>query len=188
MSRMEKVESDLSYVLSIVDRTDGKGSPPAIYFLWAVISAIGFGLYDLRPDAVPLFWTIAGPVGGVVSFILGWQWSRRQGQTSARIGRYHALHWCAMMAAIFMLVPLRVTGLMDGEGLMRAILVVLALGYFIAGIYLVRGFLWIGVVMMAGHVALFFFDSFTWTAIGVLIAVSLAWAGIRELTRGSSAG
>ena len=49
-----------------------------------------------------------------------------------------------------------------------------------------RSFLWIGLVMTAGYVALFFFESFTWTAVGVLIAASLSWAGIRELVRGSS--
>ena len=186
MTRMEKVRSDLSYVRSIVDRRDTTCSPPAIYFLWAAICLVGFALYDHARHAVPFYWSIAGPAGGVLSFFLGWQWSRKRGQSSARIGRYHALHWTGMMAAVFLLVPLGVTGLMESEGLARAILIILALGYYTAGIYLVRSFLWIGLVMTAGYVALFFFDSFTWTAVGVLVAVSLVWAGIRELTGGSS--
>ena len=187
MTQMEKVESDLSYVRSIVDRSDCKGSPPAIYFLWAAITLVGFSLYDLKPELVSTFWPIAGPAGGILSFLLGWQFSRRQGQTSLKIGKYHALHWSAMMVAIFSLIPLHVTGLMEGEGLARAILVVLALGYFIAGIYLVRNFLWIGIVMMAGYGLTFLFDAYTWTLVALLIAVSLTWAGIRELTRGGSA-
>jgi hypothetical protein len=186
MTRMEKIQSDLSYVRSIVDRQETSCSPPAIYFLWAAITLVGFGLYDHGPGAVPLYWSIAGPVGGVLSFFLGWQWSRKRGQSSTRIARYHALHWVGMMVAVFLAVPLHSTGLMESEGLARAILIILALGYYTAGIYLVRSFLWIGLVMTGGYVALFFFDSFTWTAVGALVAVSLVWAGVRELLGGSS--
>lgn len=186
MTRMEKVESDLLYVRSALDRAEATDSPPSIYFLWAAVSLVGFALYDFRPALAPAYWSVAGPAGGVASFFLGWRWCRRAGVGSMRTARHHALHWSGMLAAIFLLVPLRLQGLLEDEGLARAILIVLTLGYFTAGIYLVRGFLWISLVMAAGYVALFFFESYTWTATGLLLAVSLGWAGARGVARDPS--
>lgn len=185
MSRIEGVESDLRYVRSVLERAEECDSPPAIYFLWAAISLVGFALYDFRPEWSQIYWPIMGPLGGVASFLLGWSWSRRVGQSSRRVARYHALHWLGMMAAVFLAVPLHVSGLMGEEALARVILLIITLGYFTAGIYLVRSYLWVGVVMAAGYFALFFFrfGGHSWTVIGLLIAISLTWAGWRGASR-----
>ena len=57
------------------------------------------------------------------------------------------------------------------------ILLVLAFGYFLAGVHLDRPLLWIGLLMTAGYVALFFIDRYAWTLIGVTVAIGLALSG-----------
>ncbi|MCP3981722.1 MAG: hypothetical protein GY716_20670 [bacterium] len=178
MAKLEQIGSDLSYVRSALDRAekDGSGSPPAILYLWAAIGLVGFTLFDFMPREAGIFWSIAGPAGGAISFALGWRWGRRLGQGSLRDARNHALHWGTLLVAIGLAVPLHVTGSIDAPVLGRIILLILAVSYFTAGIYLVPSFLWTGLVLGAGYVSLFFYDAYTWTVLGVLFAASLVWA------------
>ena len=155
--------------------------------LWAVISLIGFPLHEFRPDLAKVFWPVAGVLGGIASFLLGWRWGRTAGQGSMRIGRYHILHWSGMLIAIALIALLHGQGLMSREALPRIILVILALGWYTAGIYLVRGYLWIGVALGAAYLGLLYVPKFGWTGVGVVMAASLAWAALRGGRRGAQA-
>ena len=53
------------------------------------------------------------------------------------------LHWGAVLIA----VALRTRGAMPSETLQAVILLVLALGYFTAGLHLDRHLLWVGLLM-----------------------------------------
>lgn len=176
---MENVQQDLNYVRSVLDRAEESGGPPSIYWLWAIISLIGFPMYDFRPDLAPIFWPIAGTTGGVLSFVLGWRWGRASGQGSQRIAKYHALHWTGMMVAMGLCVLLVTRGILSGDALPEVILILLTFGWFSAGIYLVRDYLWIGVALGVSLICLLFFEWFGWTGVGLFLATSLAWAGWR---------
>ena len=62
-------------------------------------------------------------------------------------GLRHMLHWGGMVTAVFLAVLLPANGFMRWDGLGRAILLILALSYFQAGVHLDRALLWIGLLM-----------------------------------------
>ena len=59
------------------------------------------------------------------------------------------------------------------------VLVLMTFGWFSAGIYLVREYLWIGIALAVGLLGLLFIEGFGWTGVGLLFAGSLALAGWR---------
>lgn len=171
--RSARIEQDLGYVREVVSRSERGGTPRAIWYLWAAIGLVGFSLIDLRPEWVPLFWTIAAPAGFFLSVWLGWRHARRIGQDSRREGWAHLLHWGGMTVAIFLLVPLAARGGLSGEALAQAILLVVSLGYFLAGVHLERPLLWVGIALVIGYLGVVYVDGYAWTAVGVLIAIAL---------------
>jgi hypothetical protein len=148
--------------------------------VWAVIVAIGFSLMDFRPEAVPTYWVVAGPGGFLISTYLGWRHARRIGQASSADGRRHLLHWGAVLVATALAVFLGVGGALPSGTLHTVILLVLALGYFTAGLHLDRSFLWIGLLVGAGSIVVTFVSAYAWTGLGIALAVSLTIAGIRQ--------
>jgi hypothetical protein len=182
MRARDKLRTDFEYVRSVVDEAEYDSSPAAIYWLWAAISLVGFPLYDYDPRAGSLFWSFAGPLGGLASFLIGSAWSRRVGRGSARIARYHALHWAGLLVAIFLAVALASRRDLGSDVAAQMILLVLAFGYYVAGIYLVRRMLWIGLLLAACFIATLAFEQLGLTFVGVLLAASLAlstWRGGR---------
>jgi len=69
---------------------------------------------------------------------------------------------------------------MPSETFQGVILLVLALGYFSAGLHLDRRLLWVGVLMGAGCLVVTWTSLYASTVVGVTLAVALAVAGARE--------
>jgi len=175
----DQVKDDLHFVRAIVESADRDSSPTAVYFLWAVVGFVGFALVDFRDAWVPMYWSIAGPTGFLASAILGWRCARRTGQLTAAVGRRHMLHWGGMLAAIFLASLMPISGLLSQDALGPAILLILALGHFEAGVHLDRTFLWVGLMMGAGYVFVVFVAAYAWTVVGVVVATALLIAGLR---------
>lgn len=174
-----QLNDDLRYVRGAVERAERHAVPASLYFFWAVVGPIGFALVDFRPEWVPLYWIIAGPAGFVISAVLGWRHGRRLGQYSAGGGERHLLHWGGMLGAIALAVLMNVNGLISGQALGPAILLILALSYFEAGVHIDRTFLWLGLLMAAGYVFVIFTTAYAWTIVGLIVAVAFAAAGLR---------
>jgi hypothetical protein len=176
----DQLKDDLRFVRAIVEGTQRDASPAAVYFLWAVVGLVGFALVDFRETWVPVYWSVAGPAGFLASAILGWRSARRAGQVTAAARRRHVLHWGGMLAAIFLAVLMPISGLLPRDALGPAILLILALGHFEAGVHLDRTFLWVGVLMGAGYVVVVFVGAYAWTVVGLVVGTALAIAGLRE--------
>lgn len=174
-----QMNDDLRYVRDTVERAERHATPAAIYFFWAAVGPVGFALVDFRPQWVPAYWSVAGPAGFVVSAVLGWRHARRMGQYSAGGGERHLLHWGGMLGAIALAVLMNINGLISQEALGPAILLILALGYFQAGVHIDRTFLWLGLLMAAGYVFVIFATAYAWTVVGLILAVAFAAAGLR---------
>ncbi|MGH9253098.1 MAG: hypothetical protein ACRD3C_00855 [Vicinamibacterales bacterium] len=179
MDQLEQLQGDLHFVRAAVETADRDGSPAMIYFLWAVVILCGFALVDFRQTWVPWYWSIAGPAGFLASAYVGWRHARRTGQMAASPGSRYLLHWGGMLAAIFLAVLMPMSGLLQWDGLGPAILLILALGYFQAGVHLDRPFLWIGLLMGVGYVLVMFVSAYTWTVLGLVLAAGLTIAGLR---------
>jgi len=188
MPQQDKLGADIEYVRAIVDEAEAFSSPAPIYWLWALISLVGFPLFDHDPRAGGVFWSIAGPLGGIASYLIGRAWSRRSGQRSRRIARYHALHWTGMLGAIFLAVMLAANRGMSDATLTRIILLILAFGYYTAGIYLDRRILWNGLLLAGCFVAMLVFTGLGWTFVGILLALSLVLSSLSGRRGGRGEG
>ncbi|MCU0253783.1 MAG: hypothetical protein MUE47_04505 [Acidobacteria bacterium] len=187
MNDLNRVTEDLSHVREALRRSEDRVGPPSVYLLWAAISFVGMSLFDHDPHVAGMFWAFAGPLGGILSGWLGWRWSRRLGQESSEEGRRHTLHWTAMMVAILATVPLATTGAIPHPVLGRVILLIIALSYFMAGIYLDRNELWLGLIVLGCYFGMFFVRQYAWTMTGAVLGLSLLYLAWREGRRGARA-
>ncbi|MFV2073484.1 MAG: hypothetical protein ACC742_12635 [Thermoanaerobaculales bacterium] len=178
MNEVDRLQSDLSYVRDAVQEVDKGGAPYGIYFLWAVIVLAGFALVDFAPRWLSLYWGIAGPAGGIFTGWISYRAARRAGEEDRREGIRHALHWTAMFVAIALIVVLAVLGKITWDGLSVTILVVIALGYFLAGVHLERPLMWLGLLMAAGYPFVLLVPIYPWTLLGLLVAVGMVATGL----------
>lgn len=140
---------------------------------WAAIGLVGFALIDFAESRVGLYWAVAAPLGTLISAFLGWRHARQQGQVSREEGIRHVLHWTAMMAAIFLSVLMALRGSLTWRGVSQTALLIVALGYFLAGVHLERPLRLVGLLMAVGYVATLYIPGYTWTLVGVLLAAGL---------------
>jgi len=187
MTELGRLEADLHFVRDALAASDRKLLPASLYFVWAGAVLIGFTLVDFRPQLVGPFWTVAGPLGFIVSAVLGARHARSRGQVSAAEGRRHLLHWGGMMAAIALAVASPALGVLPWQSVNSVILLIIALGYFTAGVHGDRRFLWVGVLMAGGYVLVALVSGYAWTIVGVTLTVALTAAGLLGEAPGEAA-
>jgi hypothetical protein len=181
MTDDRQAHDDLSYVRSVLHRAEHTaGNPATIYFLWAAISFLGFAIIDFASHWAGAYWMIAGPVGGVLSGVLGYRASRAAGQSSRREGRIQAMHWSGVMAAVVLLVPLVATHAIAIDDFPRFVLLILALFYYTAGVHTDRRMIPLSVVVVGCYLFTVFVRDvpYLWTLTGAIIAASLAASGL----------
>lgn len=193
MNEERNLNDDLHYVRGVVSRAEGESTNPAsIYFLWAVLSFFGFAIIDYEPEKTGFYWMIAGPLGGILSGILGERAARRAGKMPGRGGWAEALHWIALFAGILLLIPLVMTGVLRSQDIPRLVLLLLAVAYFTSGIHLDRRMAPIGIVLALCYLLTVYARDlpYLWTISGAIVAGSLAAGGIvaaLRARRGSAA-
>jgi hypothetical protein len=178
MTHTQKVGEDLGYVRQVVRGAETGATPAGIYYLWAAIGLAGFALADFAPQHMAPYWAIAGPLGFVVSCWLGWRHGRVTGQESRAEGARYMLHWGGMGVAIALVLALTVSGSLSDEGVGQAIVLIVALSYWLAGVHLVPILKWVGLLAAIGYLAITLLEDFAyvWTAAGVLLAIGLVVA------------
>lgn len=161
--------------------------PRAILWIWAAISLPGFAIIDVAPERAGIYWLVAGLAGFFLSMWLGARGERAIGQESSETGRRHMLHWAGMGVAIFLLSFGAEGWGSTARASTHAILLMVALGYWLAGVHLVPALKWMGVVAAAVYVALAFLEGFAypWTAAGIVIAAGLVVASFAGGTAGA---
>jgi hypothetical protein len=183
MTDEKQIRDDLSYVRTIVQRAERMDSSASVYFLWAVITFFGYAIIDYEPEMTGFYWMIAGPVGGVLSAILATLSGRRSGQVTE--GWADMLHWTGLMVAVLLLVPLVATARLAVEDLPRIILLLVAYGYWTAGVHVDRRMLPVAAVTAALFVLTVFARDlpFLWTITAAGLAASLTAAGLFAAAR-----
>jgi hypothetical protein len=182
MPDLNRIQEDLGFVR----RTVEGATPPSIvsiYFLWALISFVGFTMVDFAPERVGLYWMIAGPAGFVISVVLGWRHQPTGGVVDRADGMRHMQHWGALLLAIFLAVPLVNRGLITEEAYGPVVLLLVGLAYFHAGLYLDPKLRWGGLLMLVGYILVLAMPDYGWTITGALGAVTMTLLGILELRR-----
>jgi Flp pilus assembly protein TadB len=174
----ERMQADLDYVASAVRRSRPVGGPPLIYFMWAVIIAVGWALPAFAPRFAAPFWLACGIGGGLASWWLASRDALHQGVRDAALGRRWGGHWLVAGAAYLVCWLPALRGA-PPEIAVGNFLLVTGLVYALAGVHLERPLLWSGLLMLAAYVVLVLLAlPYTWTASGLMIALALAWAGL----------
>lgn len=179
MDPLHQLAQDVHFVRTTVERAHADPTPRRLCFLWAAISCIGFALVDLRDAWVPFYWTIAGPAGFALSAWLGWRYARQRGQVSSDVGTRHFLHWGAMLAAVFLTWLMPLTSATPWSDVGPIILLLLALGYFQAGVHFDAAFGWLGVVLAVGYVFVLVVSAYAWLTFGTIFALALVIVELR---------
>ena len=172
----DKIESDIGYVKDLVAKSDNSTPLVSFYIIWAVILMVGFSLIDFAPQWVGLFWMIAGLAGGILSAFLAHKAEANKGQINREVGIKHALHWSGMAVIVLLVILLGLHEVVNS----KVILLVVALGWWTAGVHFDRIFLWLGGIMMLGFLGTMFMDRYAWTTMGVLLGIVLIVTAIRQ--------
>lgn len=167
------IQSDIGFVKDLVSKAKAPSTPGSVYALWAVLVAVGFTMVDFAPMWVGFYWMIAGPGGGLLSGYLGSKAGIKRGQIDREVGIQHALHWSGMLVVTGLAVLLAVKGLVHGQVISQIILLIVALGWWSAGVLFDRAFLYLGGIMMLGFIATLFISKYAWTGMGILMMIAL---------------
>ncbi len=179
MTETDRLQQDLDYVAAAVRRHDRPQGLPALYFLWAAIILVGFALPDFAPRHAGQYWFVAGIGGGLLSWWYGARDARRSGVNDTALGRRYGYHWLvAGVAFVLCALPAAMGRVEIGIGVSNFLLVA-GLVYALAGVHFERPLLYSGLLMLAAYAVLVVFaPPYVWTITGVVIAISLAWAGV----------
>jgi hypothetical protein len=166
----------------------GSGSEPTrhgprgVYVVWAIVSLIGFALLDFRPEWSAWLWPVAGLLGGVASWLLGYSAARRRGEPFSQ-GWQHALLWTGATVALLMVTLAHRRGMLDQSAMAPVILLLLGFAFYTAGVFLIPRLLWIGLVVAACYVVQVALRGFSWSVTGGVVALGLliaAFVGPRD--------
>ena len=184
MTATDRLHEDLQYVASAVRSQDRPNGIPLLYFMWAAIVLVGFSLPDFAPRSAGAYWFFAGIGGGLLSWWMGARDGRRHGVNNTELGKRYGYHWLiAGVGFLFAGLPMML-GRAPMDSAAGTYLLVGGLVYALAGVHLDRPILWSGLLMLAAYVVLTIFQlPYTWTTTGVVIALSLLWAGVTTLHR-----
>ena len=107
-----------------------------VLVLLVVLSGVGVVVNDYasRETAFRL-WMWMTPVFGIVSTIAAWGRAQRRGEPVGAIVPTQVVHWLGVLGAVLLIYVLQAYGRMASEAAGSAVLVVLALATFLAGVY-----------------------------------------------------
>jgi len=107
-----------------------------ILVLLVVLSGIGVIVNDYAaPQTAFRMWLWMTPLFGVVSTAAAWSRAQRRGDPVGAIVPTQVVHWLGVVGAVLLIYILQAYGRMASEAAGSAVLVVLALATFLAGVY-----------------------------------------------------
>jgi len=178
MTETQRLQEDLQFVRSAVTKRDSPSPiPGAIMILWGIYVLVGYTMIDFNRAFASMFMGIGGIVGGIASMFIGKWYAQREGQVNEDEGIRHALHWGSIflaIVAILVLVNVRRDQIsVNGEIVGQLMAVVIGIIYFLGGVHFDRYLIWLGLLLIAGSIAISFMPRYGWTSLGVLISAGL---------------
>jgi hypothetical protein len=179
MKDSRQLQDDLGYIQKALHTTQTAPSPGGIYNLWAALTLPGFALIEFRPHITGWYWVIAAPVGLVLTAFLAWDYWRHLGQSDMRNASEQAQPWSGMLVAIALSTLLVRSGHVSPAAQGHVILLLLVLGFWLAGVHLEPGLRWVALLMAAGYASLNLLSlQYAWTVLGSFVAIGLVLAGL----------
>jgi hypothetical protein len=106
----------------------------APYIIMLVLALGGVGYAGITRKAIVGYWDLLAPVFGVIVLIVGWQHAPDR-RARIRLAWTQALHWLAFLVAMRVLYMPTVRGVVNTNSRGLDVLVLLALGTFVAGVH-----------------------------------------------------
>lgn len=179
MSPADHIRDDLDYVARTVRHQDRPTGVPVIYFMWAVLVAVGFALPDFAPQWAGAYWMVAGIGGGLLSWQIGARDGRKRGISDKALGARYGYHWTIGGVGFLLGALPTIAGQVEPAQGAANFLLVGGLVYALAGVHLERPLIWSGLLMLLAYTVLVLFaPPYVWTITGIVIAISLVWAGL----------
>lgn len=105
---------------------------PYIAMLLAAFGGVAYAGVSSEPNA--LYWKIVTPVFGLLCIVAGWSGAPTRGGRMRLIWT-QALHWAGFLLAMLVLFRPEVQAALQGRGAEIGLLMLLALGTFVAGVH-----------------------------------------------------
>jgi len=105
---------------------------PYIAMLAAAFFGVAYAAFSSGPN--PLYWKIVTPLFGVLCVVAGWAGAPDRGGRMRLIWT-QALHWAGFLLAMLVLFRPEVQAALAGRGAEIGLLMLLALGTFVAGVH-----------------------------------------------------
>ncbi|MBR0679625.1 hypothetical protein GXW74_03950 [Roseomonas eburnea] len=105
---------------------------PYILMLLAAFGGVAYAGFSSQPNT--LYWTIVTPVFGLLCIVAGWAGAPERGGRM-RLVWTQALHWAGFLLAMLVLFRPEVQAALQGRGAEIGLLMLLALGTFVAGVH-----------------------------------------------------
>ncbi len=132
------------------------------------------------------YWLWMIPVFAIAAIISEWSRYTRHEITSRQFVRQQVLHWGAVFIAIKTVFLLHEIGRLNNDATALALMTIIALSVFLAGVYIGWRFLLLGVFITLATLIVAYMEAYIWVLIPTAIAivalgVLAAWWEFRKL-------
>jgi hypothetical protein len=104
------------------------------YLLMLALALAGVARTSMGPSSMASYWVVLAPVFGIICIAEHWR-DVEGPQARWQLIRTQALHWIAVMLAMYLVFMTSVNRIMNADADALTVLAVLALGTFTAGIH-----------------------------------------------------
>lgn len=145
-----------------------------VLVLLVVLAGIGVTVSDYSPQSAYRYWMWMTPVFGIVSTVAAWSRAQRHGHAVGSIVPQQIVHWLGVLGAVAIIYVLQAYGRLTNEGAGSAVLVVLALAAFLAGIYSDWRMAALGIILGGAAIAFAWVESVALIVLPVLLIAVVA--------------
>lgn len=104
------------------------------YAAMLALAVGGIVLTSFRGVATHYYWMALAPIYGLISIVSGWS-QLETGAERMKLVATQALHWLAFLAAMWLMFLPEVRGVVNDNATALTLLILLALGTFVAGVH-----------------------------------------------------
>ena len=144
---MTNSTNDLKYVRQTLEKSIQQPSIASIYYLWCSIVLFGYLIAEFNLAWINVYWLIAAPVGFVISAWIGYRYSQKLGQSGSDNDKQYLWHFGLLILFTF-------SAMLTQQYL--SIMLLIGLGYCLAGIHLERAMMWPGLMALALYFGIHF--------------------------------
>ncbi len=174
--------------------TDPKGWFHRIFVSEAILASlvvlcfIGVAYTNFASQASYTYWLWMIPVFAIAAIISEWSRYKRHEIGGYQFIRQQVLHWGSVFIAIKTVFLLNQVGRLDNDATALALMTVLSLSVFLAGVYIGWRFIVLGIFISLATLIVAYLEAYIWvlipTAIGIVVlGIVVAFWEFRKLTR-----